>query len=265
MRRPLLRALARLRLLRGFYRVYEVLSALRPGTAVAADDGLPLPPRRLIVSVAGTPDRRWFLESGRLAADSIRELAARHGRPVEQADAMLDFGCGCGRVLRRWRDLRGIDLAGSDANEAAVAWCRANLRFARFATNDLEPPLPFGTDEFDLVYALSVLTHLTEPLQRAWLRELGRIVRADGLLLLSTHGEAYLERLSPEERLRFERGQVVVRWGEAAGSNLCAAFHSRRALEKLTTGFELVEFVPEGAKGNPHQDLAVLRRRTTER
>ena len=153
----------------------------------------------------------------------------------------------------------------SEIQDSAPKFGYGELQESRFATNDLEPPLPFGTDEFDLVYALSVLTHLTEPLQRAWLRELGRIVRADGLLLLSTHGEAYLDRLSPEERLRFEQGKVVVRWGEAAGSNLCAAFHSRGALEKLTTGFELVEFVPEGAKGNPHQDLAVLRRRTTER
>ena len=35
----------------------------------------------------------------------MRELLAPSGRPIEECRAILNFGCGCGRVLRHWKDL----------------------------------------------------------------------------------------------------------------------------------------------------------------
>ena len=183
----------------------------------------------------------------------------RHERPLETLGSLLDFGCGCGRVTRWWHDL-DAEVYGSDADARAVDWCRANLRFGHFAANGLAPPLRYDDASFDLVYAFSVLTHLTEDLQRPWLEELDRVLLPGGLLVLSTHGERYLERLSPGERARFEAGELVVRWGGVAGTNLCTTFHPRAYLERLADGFELLEHVPEGATGNPHQDLSVLRK-----
>ena len=260
MKSRLLRFLQRLGLLGAAYRMYERLKALRGRETVSvADDGLPVPPARLRVRVAGTADPEWFLESGRLAEESIRARLGRQGIAVEEVGALLDFGCGCGRVTRRWRALEGVH--GSDMNAEAVAWCRANLPFGRFETNGLAPPLAFADDSFALVYALSVFTHLTVDLQRAWLRELRRILRPGGLLLLTTHGRAYLDRLSHEERERFDAGEVVVRWEDVAGTNLCSAYHPERALrEDLAEGFAFLELEPEGALGNPHQDLSVLRK-----
>ena len=124
--------------------------------------------------------------------------------------------------------------------------------------NGPEPPLPYADDSFDLVYALSVLTHLPVETQRRWLDELARVAR--DWVLVSIHGEAYRVRLTEEELHRFDGGEVVVRWGEVAGTNLCTAFHPRSAFEKLVEPrFELVSYVPEGAKGNRPQDLALLR------
>jgi SAM-dependent methyltransferase len=253
-----LRLLERLDLLRPAYRAYETLRSLGKHRSPTAGE-LPLPPRRLMVRVAGTPDADWFLRSGRVSADTVREAATRHGRPLESVGSLLDFGCGCGRVTRWWQEL-DADVHGSDVDAPAVAWCRANLAFGHFALNDLAPPLRYGDSTFDLVYAFSVLTHLTEELQRPWLRDLRRVLRPGGLLVLSTHGERYLERLSAAERARFEAGLLVVRWSVAAGTNLCSTFHPRSYLERLAEGLELLEQVPEGAAGNPHQDLSVLRR-----
>lgn len=253
-----LRLLERLHLLRPAYRAYETLRSF--GTDSSQTTGeLPLPPRRLMVRVAGTPDADWFLESGRVSADTVSEAAARHGRPLEEVGSLLDFGCGCGRVTRWWRELEA-EVHGSDADAGAVEWCRANLRFGRFAVNELAPPLSYGESSFDLVYAFSVLTHLTEELQGPWMEELRRVLRPEGLLVLSTHGERYRERLSAAERVRFDAGDLVVRWGAVAGTNLCTTFHPRAYLERLADGFDLLEHVPEGATGNPHQDLSVLRK-----
>ena len=264
MKRLLLGALGRLRLLRPAYRAYERASSLKGrNTRPAADDGLPVPPPRLIVRVAGTPDAEWFLRGGRLAAGSIRAALWRQGRKIEDLGAILDFGCGCGRVTRNWMALHDTDVFGSDMNEAAVEWCRLNLPFATFETNGLAPPWVFDTAEFDLVYALSVFTHLPEELQLLWMRELERVLRPGALLVLSTHGEHYLPRLASDERERFRAGEVVVRWDQVAGTNLCTTFHPPSYVrERLGAGWEPLDYVAEGARGNPHQDLFVLRRRS---
>jgi SAM-dependent methyltransferase len=256
----LLRLLRRLGLLGLAFRTYERVQALRAGPDPPAGDGLPLPPAQLRVRVAWTADAHWFLESGRLAEESIRKTLGRHGVAVEALGSLLDFGCGCGRVTRRWVAFESVEVSGSDTNADAIAWCRRNLRFARFDVNGLEPPLAFGDAAFDLVYALSVFTHLTTPLQVAWLRELRRVLRPRGLLLLTTHGRAYYDRLNADERARFDAGDVVVRWGDLPGSNLCSAYHPLASLRALAEGFEIVEHVEEGAMGNPRQDQSLLRR-----
>ena len=89
-----------------------------------------------------------------------------------------------------------------------------------------------------------------------------RIVRPEGFLLVTTHGERYLDRLDDDERARFARGELVVRWAEVPGTNLCTTFHPPSWVRErlVPRGFEEVQFVPEGARGNPYQDLFLLRR-----
>ena len=54
----------------------------------------------------------------------------------------------------------------------------------------------------------------------------------------------------------------MVRGGGSAGSNLCSVFHPTKWVrERLARGFTVVDFLPEGAKGNPTQDLYVLQKR----
>jgi SAM-dependent methyltransferase len=258
-----LRALRQLRLLGPAYRAYERLTALRASGRGGgqAGDGLPVPPPSLIVRVAGSPDVEWFLRGGRLAAGSIRAALWRQGRRIEELGAILDFGCGCGRVTRNWVALRDVEVSGSDTNERAIEWCRRNLRFARFETNGLAPPLAFADRSFGLAYALSVFTHLPEDLQFQWLRDLERVLGPGGYLLLTTHGEHYLPRLTPDERDRFAAGEVVVRWEEVAGTNLCTTFHPPDWVRtRLAAGLEHLDFVAGGARGNPFQDLFLFRR-----
>src|SRR6266545_682204 len=256
MKNALLKVLGRMRLLAPTYRAYERVRAAKLSHAPepASADGLPVPPPHLIMRVAGTADAAWFLESGRLAAQSIRETLRTAGTPIETLDSILDFGCGCGRVIRNWAGLEAR-VAGSDLSGDAIDWCRTNLSFARFETNGLSPPLVFDDASFDLTYALSVLTHLPEAIQHDWMDELHRVARPHGLALLTTHGERYLERR------RFRAGELVVRWGEVPGTNLCTTFHPPSWVRErlLPHGFEEVTFLPEGAAGNPHQDLFLLR------
>jgi SAM-dependent methyltransferase len=253
-KRRILRLLDSLGLVGPAFRAYERLVALRPARRLVVE-GPPLPPRRLMVRVAGTGDADWFLRSGRAGFDAI----AGHA-PLAELQSVLDFGCGCGRVTRWWREFDGT-VAGSDVSGPAVEWCRANLPFARFERNALAPPLVFEDESFDLVYALSVFTHLTAELQLAWRDELRRVLRPGGRLLLTTHGRSYVPRLTDAERAQFERGELVVRWADVAGTNLCSAYHPEPYLrDTFADGFAFLELEAEGARGNPTQDLVLLRK-----
>jgi SAM-dependent methyltransferase len=254
--------LGRLGLVTPAYRVYEALlarDARRPEGALAAD-GLPLPPAAVMLSVAGTTDPDWFLQSGGMAVRALREALSRHGLSLDGMDAVLEFGCGCGRVVRHLGSLPGR-VHACDWNERAIAWCRQQLGFAHFETNRLAPPLPWPDASFDLVYALSVFTHMGADLQRPWMDELARVLRPGGHLIVTTHGRHYADELSPREREQFEAGRFVVRRAEGAGTNLCSAFHPEAYLRgEFSAGFELLEILPEGALGNPRQDLTLLTR-----
>lgn len=253
--------LQHLGLLRPALRIRERMLAARSSgnENQAARDGLPVPPAVLRMRVAGTGDFDWFLQGGDRAEAGIRAALSRHGAKPEQFNEVLDFGCGCGRVIRRWAGVSGI--YGCDLSAEAIAWCNANLRFAQFATNGSKPPLRYADASFDFVYALSVFTHLAEYLQDAWMRELRRVLRPRGWLLITTHGAGFMNHLSPHERARYDSGELVVQWEGVAGSNLCSAYHPEAYVRgPFSTGFELLEFASEGALGNPPQDQILLRK-----
>jgi SAM-dependent methyltransferase len=225
-----------------------------------APDRLPIPPLRLVRLTTGTSSLAWTFEGGALAAESIRGVLEKNGVDIGRLESILDFGCGCGRVVRQWADL-GAGVHGCDYNPAYLAWCRRNLPFARFERNALEPPLPYRDQQFDLVYALSVFTHLPERLLQPWMRELRRVLKPGGFLIITTHGEAYVDGMNADEQRKFHAGEVVVRGEDAAGTNRCGVYFSEQFIgSTLAEGLRVVDFVPRGARGNPHQDLMLLQK-----
>lgn len=245
---------------RDFARVLRAWPRNARVRSAGASDDLPLPPTRLILLVSGEADVAWFLEGGRRAAESIRAALERSGVRLAGLRSILDFGCGCGRVTRHWSALAAA-VHGTDLNPRLVDWCRRRLTFGRFQVNGLHPPLAYDGEKFDLVYALSVFTHLPEPLQLPWMAELQRVLRPGGHLLLTTHGNSYRDDLTAEEQRRFDGGDLVVKGAEEPGANVCGAYHPARYVrERLAEGFTVVDFAAEGATGNPHQDLFLLRK-----
>ena len=75
------------------------------------------------------------------------------------------------------------------------------------------PPLPLPGERFDVLYAVSVLTHLDEHHQDAWLEEWRRMVKPGGLALVTYRGEGFLAKAEsqagPQRRERIEE-----LWGE---------------------------------------------------
>ncbi len=127
------------------------------------------------------------------------------GSRLQDCERILDFGCGCGRVLLWLKDLAGTTaLYGSDIDATAIEWAREHLPYVTFTRQQPDCPRPEFPDAFfDFVYCQSVFTHIDETYQDAWLAELQRIVKPGGRLLLSVNGEQSFQQL---EKTRQSQG-----------------------------------------------------------
>jgi ubiquinone/menaquinone biosynthesis C-methylase UbiE len=185
----------------------------------------------------------------------------KNGHHLEDFNAILDFGCGCGRVLRHWKSVKGPQFYGTDYNPELIDWCQKKLiGLADFKVNKLTPPLAYPDEKFEFIYAISIFTHLTGDLQSTWMQELFRVLKKGGLLLITLHGESRLYQMTPEEQQQFNAGQLVVRCIEVAGTNYCGAYHPESFVRNHLSGdFEVLDFVPEGAR-DADQDVYLLRK-----
>ena len=69
--------------------------------------GAPLPSGKLIYLIAQHRRPDVFLRSGEVSAQQIRAMLERNGVELERLNAILDVGCGVGRVVRQWKTLNG--------------------------------------------------------------------------------------------------------------------------------------------------------------
>lgn len=144
-----------------------------------SEDKIPVPPRELW-------DRPWaniddYIASGQKQYNKMMDIIYASGFSLEEKGQILDFGCGTGRVLRFFRRVvNRYQVWGVDFRAKHVLWNNEHLcppfKFAAIATS---PSLPFEDNYFDLIYAGSIFTHISE-LAEAWLLELRRILRPDG-------------------------------------------------------------------------------------
>ena len=222
--------------------------------------GIPVPPPPLLHLVVSGTNVKGFLNGGRQGVADIAHVLKRNHAELNDCRNVLDFGCGCGRVIR-WMKQTGSQLHGTDYNEELISWCKKNIKFASFGVNRLKPPLPYQDDQFDLIYSYSVFTHLSEELQFAWLDELNRILKPGGYLFVTVHGERFVDRLPEDERARLQNGQTVVLQEGASGRNHCAAFHTEDYIRRnWCRGFTILDFEAERGIACGKQDACLLQK-----
>ena len=223
-----------------------------------------VPPDHLRKRVHGSENANGFVGVGRLAAIAVYLLFGAH-RGVTAEDRVLDFGCGCGRVIRHAQALMPqARFFGTDIDPEAIAWCRTHLEaVAQFDTNAALPPTGYPDGFFSHVYGISVFTHLPEDMQSAWLAELHRITRPGALLVLSLHGEGFMPawrrrllRLLGNKGFHYHRDR---RTEGLPGFYRCA-YHTRDYVERhWTRHFDILLFIDRGLAAG--QDLVVCRTR----
>lgn len=112
-------------------------------------------------------------------------------RPTEPISANSHS---CGRVARRIGETYPqISLTGADIDGEAIEFLsKEYASFGRFVVLPHLPPSDLPAEAFDLIYGISVFTHLAEDMQFLWLQELFRVAKPGAYLLLTTRGRAEL-------------------------------------------------------------------------
>ncbi len=224
----------------------------------------PLPPAALRFRVGGSLDPEHFRAVGRrTVADIARVLDAAGARLDGFAD-VLDFGCGCGRTLSAMAStIQGPAWHSCDIDAEAIGWCRDHLPFASVAVSPALPPLAVPDGSYDFLYAISVFTHIDADRQAAWLAEFRRVLRPDGLALITVHGDRAAAALPPELRAKIAaEGFLYVRGGSTSGLFPDWYQSSYQTVEQVARSFaphlDVVAHHPAGV--NDHQDAVLLRR-----
>ena len=180
-------------------------------------DYLPsLPPEALQAGIA-TCSGDVALAQGFEAYELFKRLLGEHGRPLKASDAVLDFGCGWGRIIRYFvRDVEPENLWGIDINDAAIEACRETNRWARFEQINPFPPSRFEDGTFDLIYAFSVFSHLSEECHLAWLEEFERILKPEGVFISTTLPRHFIEKAGEYAR---EDPESLAEWKKHAAES----------------------------------------------
>jgi SAM-dependent methyltransferase len=107
------------------------------------------------------------------------------GSPLRRDMRVLDFGAGWGRFYRLlMRELSSV--VAVDPDQSCIDLCRDLLPGGDFLEISPRPPYKFNDNEFDLIYAYSIFTHLAEPVFMDILEEFSRIVKPNGFVALTT-------------------------------------------------------------------------------
>ena len=131
----------------------------------------------------------------------FRRLIETHYKPLSECNAILDFGCGWGRVLRFFlKDVRPEILWGVDISGRQIEWARLTDPWPNFLCIDQQPPADLPSTHFDVVLAFSVFSHLSEDLHLAWLEEFNRILVPGGIAIVTTWGADRIDYLEGVKR-----------------------------------------------------------------
>ena len=197
----------------------------------------------------------------------LRGILMLIGRDFYGFSRILDFGCGSARIVRWLKDLLPTsELYGTDINEEAIQWSKENVEGVQFTTNGHLPPLSIPDGSIDLVYGISVLTHLDENYQNQWLEELKRVTTPSAIVMLTVHGEEHARMVLPKSELRrlSRKGLLFHKGSGPTVDDLPdfyqVAYHTKDYIQSIWSRFfEILLYIKRGPMYQ--QDLVVMRRR----
>lgn len=224
--------------------------------------GVVLPPDYLIYESFQINYQKYYTESKDTAL-WLKELFIKYIDLKNKR--ILDWGCGPGRVIRHLPSVinNGCEFFGTDYNSKSIEWCSNNLKGINFNNNSLKAELPYKDGSVDVIYGISVFTHLSERMHYDWYNELLRILKSGGIILVTTQGDNFKVKLSSSEIRNYTNGQIVIRDKVKEGHRTFSAFHPKEFMRKLYSNVEILEHIetkPEPGRSWLPQDVWIIRK-----
>jgi SAM-dependent methyltransferase len=207
------------------------------------------------------PDLELVQRVGRLEVEDPLDVYERYGHRLRDeivsllpqdwewdSKRVLDFGCGAGRILRHFLDEAEVaEFHGSDIDRPSIDWLQCHLSPPlHLITNDEAPPLALETSTFDLVYATSVFTHITDH-WAAWLLELHRILKPSGILIATFHGPGMYSTVTGQREDEDRIGMNVIghsrSWNEGGPGVMLSRWWIKAHWGRA---FEILDLRPQG-------------------
>ncbi|GAB1582788.1 methyltransferase domain-containing protein [Phyllobacterium phragmitis] len=208
----------------------------------------------------------------------IRRIAAAEGKTITSSSKILDFGVSWARILRFFlRDTPAQNLYGVDVEDRFLEHARRDVPSVNYSLISPEPPLPFESNKFDIIYAFSVFSHLPQRIADGWVTEFARVLKPDGIACLTTRPRAHLRTKTElyakaignpaEAEARYDRGEFVFYplhgGGDLAESHYGEAIIPRAYVEKEWSRHLTVRGFYENYSPSYLQPCFVLKKRAT--
>jgi SAM-dependent methyltransferase len=174
-------------------------------------------------------DTHWyFVGTRKLVLDKLTRL----GKARQSRLMILDAGCGSGALMKVLED-RGTAV-GIDISEEAMHY--SGMRGVRYLVQGSTAMIPFKDSQFDVVFSIDVLYHQGVEDDVVALRELHRVLKEGGALVMNL--PAYNFLFSSHDRVVHTRSRYTR--AEITGKLCKAGFTIRKATYRNSLLFPLV-------------------------
>ena len=131
---------------------------------------------------------REYLSDGWRTLSELMLLLESVDKPLSKTTSVLEFAAGFGRFTRHLAKVLPGRVTCSDVMPGSVEFLRAQFGVAAFESSH-DPEKITHTGQYELVFVLSMFTHLPIHMWAPWLRALKRMVKPGGILVFSVHNE----------------------------------------------------------------------------
>lgn len=224
--------------------------------------------KKNIKRTTGSDDFNNYILQGYTIYKNIIDIITKYKLNLNNLK-ILDFGCGSGRVLSHFSN-NNVNIEGADIDDNNLKLCKREFMFAKFHLFPLYPPTNLEAEDFDIIYGISVFTHLNEDTQFKWLKELNRLTKKGGYVLLSIHSDIALSRGKVDFSIleRYIYNGFIYYSQDSSGIKKYIhknkyyglTYHSHKYIYlNWIKFFEIIDIIPGGICN--FQDMVIMRKR----
>jgi 2-polyprenyl-3-methyl-5-hydroxy-6-metoxy-1,4-benzoquinol methylase len=203
---------------------------------------------------------RDYLADGWRTMSELVLLLEEVDRPLLRTKSVLEFASGHGRFTRHLVKALGANrVVAADVVEDAVTFARETFGVQGFVSAAVPEQVQWDR-QHDLVFVLSLFSHLPDATWSRWLQRIYGMVSPGGVLVFTTHGaEAVLKQgvtLNENGYFFAPSSESNAIDGQEYGTTFTSAAYVRARIAEHLPGAKLLKFAPR--QFWHHQDAYVV-------